>query len=549
MKNDNMLIENIRNGFNQIIQYEKNKGELHSRAEEDAKSFAKYLEGQTIYTKEKLKEVIQKINYETLQADSKYNDCQDLEFWRGVDDFGSSVCLTSDDGVDILEGYEPVVIGRYDNYVSPTDSERILEAKNKNSIKIDIQKFPISLLGYYEYKFNETALFYAWLAYIWQEIEGFGCGLRVKTIQNNSIAIFSLNDFLDGDFSAFAEYNNSLKVERFFPRDLSIVELYQRASQTGYPFNPYKNYWRYFEKENEFMEIVTYEFSTGIRSGKLSERISADVKQIIKHESSKSSLMYLTDFTNRMIFESWEEKLRPLEMPLQMNKEAFDFEIWTGVNWSFQHNNVVSEQNLREFEKKHRIKLPVSFFHYTRMLNGRQYNSYSMYFPINELYTVEVKKFYHYDELSEIAEFTIPKNPNYLWIGELKDFRKFGICIDEEGQHFEKIVIEKDDDVEICDYSFAKFTKYAQSRPVQPELFAAEENDINFLRKRLDEGWDYNTEYSYQYAVNQAAEFNSHEALELLLKAGARLENKNYRSMTWYYDENTMEILDKYQKE
>lgn len=376
--------------------------------------------------------------------------------------------------------------------------------------------------------------------------------LRAKTVQNSSIETFSLNDYLDSDFSSFVYHNHEEKPQRltnFFPRKLSLIELYLRASQTGYPFNPYWNYWRYFEKGNQFMEIVTYEFSTGIRQGTLAERQTAKVNQFIKHESSGNALKHITAFTNQMIFEGWEEKLRPIGMPTKMHQDAYDFDIWTGINWSKEQTNILPRERVEYFEDKFGIELPNSYFHYLRLFNGRQYNSYHMHFPINDLYTIQVKKFYTIDELKEFNEGTLNKNSPHLWIGELVDARMLGISIDKKSSYYGQVVIAKNGNIEIGDYTFEKFVKYAQGSPKQPEIFAAEENDTEFLRKRLSEGWDYNTGYDYGTAVDHAAQSHSHEALELLLKVGARLRYTKYREMPYYYDEKTMELLDKYQKD
>ena len=551
MTNTN-LTESLEKGFDEIIRYHKDKGELHQRTERDVRFFVSYLLKQTDNTKLRLEDVIKKINYETIKSDGQYKVWPELEFWRGVDDFGSSVALNYDGGVDILDDEEPVVIGRYDNLKTPSDTERLRISKDRSSVKIDIEKYPISQIGYYEYRFNETALFYAWIAYLWQEVEGYKCGIKTKTIQNNSINTFSLNDFLDGDFSSFVESDYGEKPPRlanFFPRKLSLIELYLRATQTGYPFNPYKNYWRYFEKGNQFTEIVHYEFSTGIRTGKLLEKKSAEVNQIIKHDNSKASLKYITDFTNQMIFEGWEEKLRPIGMPTSMHPDAYDFEIWTGIHWTKEQSNILPKAALKAFEDKHGIDLPNSFFHYLRLLDGRQYNSHNMYFPINDLYTIKVKKFHTLVELNKLAATTITKDPNNLWIGELQNEKKLGIVIDTQSENYGRIVLDENGEIEICDYTFEKFAKYSQGSPTQPEIFAAEENDADFLSKRISEGWDYNTSYSYQNAVTQAAENNAHEALEILMEAGARLRHNKHREMPHTYDKKTMEILDKYQKD
>lgn len=535
--------------FESIIQYFIERGELHERAVRDIRSFASYLENQTEYTKSKLKEVIQRFNYDTIKPDE--NDCYpQLEFWRGVDDFGSTLGLDYDGGVFNVDDIGDIVKGQYGNQ-SPTDAEQINSRKARTAVKIDTQKFPLSLLGYYEYKFSTTALYYTWMAHLWQEVEGYRCGLKVMTIQNNSIARFSLNDFLDDDFSAFMESDcgeKPPKIEAFFSKKLSIIELFLRASQIGYPFNPYQNYWRYFEKGNQFQEIVTYEFVTGIRSGNLSEHRTAQVVQTKKHGNPKAALMTLTNFTNQAIHDGWEEKLRPLGLPRKMHDQAYDFSFWTGLAWfsGDEQKNRKRKEDIEAFESKHGIKFPDELAQYLRLFNGRQYNKHKIYFPIDDLYTVGIQKFFTLTELDESAAEMLSKNPKFLWIGLLKDYSYVGVCIQTDDKDYGKIVISKDNNARICDYSFGKFAQYAQGTPVQPEIFAAQENDTDFLKKRLEEGWDSATIYHYQNALSEAAEHNAHEALELLLQHGARLKHKNHRTMTWSYDEKTMDLLDKY---
>jgi len=539
--------------FESIIQYFIEKGELHERAAYDVRLFATFLENQTKYTQLRLQEVITQFNHQTLQPTqiSGQNNFPHLEFWRGVDDFKSTVGLSYDGAVDILSNLEPVVKSQFDNAVTTPDAERIVELKARMSIKIDLHKYPISLLGYYDYKFNSTALFYAWMAYLWQEVEGYQCGLKVKTVQNNSIEQFSLNDFLDGDFSKFTDLNYDDKpvpLEQYFPRNLTLTELFLRACQIGYPFNPYKNYWRYFEKEDEFTEIVTYECATGIRFGKLAARLTAEVGQIKQHENPKAALLYLTDFTDQAIFNGWEEKFRPHDLPEKMHDTAYNFEFWTGIFWydGDEKKNKLKAETIHKFEENHSIKLPPAFFHYLRLFNGRQYNSHNLHFPVNDWYTVEIKKFYTLGELNNLITASLSVNPNFLRIGVLENGEFLSICVQSESRDYGKVAIEKEESIQIYDYSFEKFAQYAQSSPVQPEIFAAQENNLSFLKKRLAEGWDFNTEYSYQDAVNAAAEHNSYEVLEFLLQHGARIRTKNHRDMSWVYDERTMDLLDKY---
>ena len=128
----------------------------------------------------------------------------------------------------------------------------------------------------------------------------------------------------------------------------------------------------------------------------------------------------------------------------------------------------------------------------------------------------------------------------------LQRFNHDTIDVERDKGHYGKVAIKEKDSIRICDYSFEKFARYAQDQPMQPEIFSAQTNDIAFLRKRIAEGWDFNTNYHYLDALGQAAEYNAHEALELLLQNGARPHNRYHREKPWEYDEKTMDLLDQY---
>ena len=566
MNTEKTMKESLEFGFDEIIQYHVSKGELHSRSEMKIRSFVNDLLKQTESSKNRLIEIIDRLNDRTIKPIDQYGPWPVLQLWRGSGTYGTTVELRNSE-INILEENDTAILDMLNGSETISDSLRIKAAKEKHEVKINLDNYPISLLGYYhEYKIDETAFYLAWISYLWQEVEGHRCGISAVAIENNSTRIFSLNDFLNGNFSTFQQSINhairNYRINRrkgiipvqpntsssYFPRKLSLVELYLRASQKEYPYNPFENYWRYFEKEGKFTEIVTYEFETSIRSGIINDRISQSAEQVIKHGDCQSAIRHLTQFTNQMIFEGWQEKLRPLNMSFKMREETFDYHIWTRVKSMYQLYSITSK-SVDEFEIKHGIKLPRSFYHYIRIFNGRQYNSQDMNFPIDKLYTVHVEKFYTIDELDKISTSLVKKNPNHLWIGELSDERLIGIVVDVNSKLYNRIIISEGENIDTCEYTFDISAKYSQGSPKQPEIFAAEENDSIFLKQRIDEGWDFNKSYKHQTAIRQAAEYNSHEALEVLLEAGARMKTNNHREKTYIYDKRTMDILDRYHRD
>lgn len=534
--------------FEEIIQYLLESGQIHIREAHDYRFFIEELESQTELAKKRLLAALEKFNYETIEPRGAYQYFPFWELGRGSGDFETSVMLDWNGGIESLEDLK--ILERPSSKWD-VDEFRIFQAekiRKHKELKIDHSVFPVSRLEVYSGFRYQQAIYLSWVSSIWQEIEGQRkSGMKAKTCENNSAATFSLNDFLDYDFSKFMEGDYGTKPPRlgpYFPRKLTITELFMRASQTGFPFNPYKNYWRYFEKNGHFKEIVTWDSATGIREGNFSEKMTARVGQIIQHENPKTALLQLTEFTNRAIFDGWEEKLRPIGLPEKMHVQAFDFEYWTGIN-RYDRENRLTPKAIEGFAARHDLRLPKAFAEFLRLFGGKTSGNY----PINDLYNLKVKQFFTLAELESIAIPAMQNSPGWLPIAPLEADGFWALGIDQTDAFFGKTaIIRADGQVDVCDYSFEKSARFAQGDPVQPEIFAAQENDAAFLKKRLAEGWDATTSYAYKTAIEEAAEHNAHDALEVLLQAGMRLRHPNHREFAWRYDEKTMDILDGYSK-
>ena len=202
----------------------------------------------------------------------------------------------------------------------------------------------------------------------------------------------------------------------------------------------------------------------------MSENKTANVTDIQQHENPKVALKYLFDFTNRAIHDGWEEKLRPLGLPDKMHENAFDFHLLTGVSHfeTREKPNRLKAEEIRQFELKHKLKLPDALAQYLRILNGRQNNRHDMKFPVDDLTKVTVNKFHTLKELGDAASLTIQRRPDILWIGTLSEEALIGVCVQSSDNKtgaektFGKMAINKDGQVSICDYSFDKFARYAQ---------------------------------------------------------------------------------------
>ncbi len=543
------LHNSVRDGFNEIIAYHTTNRELHARAAHQFRAMTSIFVEETRYTFDRLRHIISKYNYDTTEPDQRTGVWPDLEFWTDAGDVGCSVALNYGGDVDILHE-EPQVVRNRNTYTSSvSEADRLAYAKAQQAIKIDTKQFPISHLGYYADRTDHSAIFYAWIAWLWQEVEGHRCELFVRTVENSSIERFSINDFLRNALSRFdhSTYEGRPpRLKQVFWRKLTLQELYIRASLTAYPFNPYQTFWRYLERGEDYIEIGAYANKTGVRSGKIGEQHLSPLGALLNNVKSAATISHIIRFVDARIAEGWEEKLRPTHRPLRLHNEAYSFGLWTGISWHADQECAIRAERVKELEARLGVRLPLSYFTFLKLLNGRQHNTYHRYFPVDHLYTVLIKKFFNIDELGAFAQTgKAMAAEGILRIGMIEGGKELGLVVKEAIHGYGQMAIVHDDHVELCAYPFEIFIHYAQSSPVQPEIFAAEENDVAFLRKRLSDGWDCTSVYSYQTAVRQAAEHNAHEALELLLASGANLGHYQHRDMGYQYDERTMEILDK----
>ncbi len=547
-------IKKLENEFEQIIRYHVEGNILHARSENRGRCFVKFLLDQTNTTAEKLKKLILQHNYKTYIESNNYTIWPQLEIWRGTDDYGSSVGIPMDDGnIDWLEEGQHVILNQRHDGI-PSNEERRSVYQNLKNLIINQKLFPISTWPYYENLFDETSLFYAWIGYLWQEIEGWECGLKVYTIENNSIAMFLLNDFLREDFSSINTNNLETSPKyfgRYFHRNLSLIELFLRANQNGYPFSPYKNYWRYFEKDSLYYEMCFYNFQIGYRQGIKETQSKDGFYKISKVNSSKDALIEITEQTNALLFDGWHEQFRPIDRCNMFDNTSFEYSLWTGISWKEGKYNKseITTERLISFENKFNLKLPPSYFYFILRLNAQLLNGYQNNFPINKYDTVNVKEFYNYKKLLQVTIKTIKNDNNYIWIGETIDEKVLGLIINYENKLYGHIVLAEDGKIEAHENKFEEFIKFGQSFPSRPELIAAQQNDLEFLKQRILSGWDVNTIYDgYNSVIQEATLYNSHEAIEFLLAHGAKMKDSFHRDRPHFYDSKTMEILDKYSK-
>jgi len=132
-----------------------------------------------------------------------------LEFWRGSGDYTVAVSLADETGVYNIDTEFGCFISDW-NY----ENVQIMDDESDNTLFYIIR----------------DAMFYTWLAYLWQTIKGDETLLTLKVIENNSSTRFSLNDYAWEDLSNFTDFRESPSVtEKYFNRELLLTEIYSRA--------------------------------------------------------------------------------------------------------------------------------------------------------------------------------------------------------------------------------------------------------------------------------------------------------------------------------
>jgi len=172
----------------------------------------------SIYSKtvETLSKVKGKYSFETIRQHFNFNKNENweihLEFVTGVGlDYSIIVCLNMRGGVD-----------------DDKEFGRIIEM-------MDFRKIPWDTFSDEEsdmYCEISERMFYTWLAFIWQEINGFETGLKVSIAEGSAAQFFSLVDFSWDGISDYLEFDESPKrVKKLYEKKLSLIEIYRRTEK------------------------------------------------------------------------------------------------------------------------------------------------------------------------------------------------------------------------------------------------------------------------------------------------------------------------------
>jgi hypothetical protein len=475
-----------------------------------------------------------------------------LCFFRGSGDYELYVRLNIDGGITGIDEEFGVI----NKVFQPSNTDF---AKNQQ-IQVNLEQFPISMFQYYEgiaYGII-SRIYFTWLASVWQEVGGNNCGLTTQITENNSCSSFYLNDFSWDDLSNYSEYDGKPKrIDNLFIRNLSVEEIFIRVGFKTYPVNPYKYFWRYFEKDGYFWEIACYSNQIGKRKGKIEDfkyRKFYEIYSFDKIDNSayyvlKNTLLNIKHFADELINDGWNEKLRPMDFDLPLNEETIETDFHSGTSWFYnEYDNRLNKYEIFDFERRNNIELPNQFKKYLQLFNGRQYNEHCLVFPIDNLNCLRVKKFYNINEL-DIEIKTLIDN-KYLRIGEISEQSFLLINVLKSDNEFGYVAISYQENITNLNKDFGVFVKHVfHAVGYNQDQYHAKENNVSYFKQKIEMGYDFSKDDYYESPADLAAENFAHETLDLLLEHGAYFRNmEHYKDMTWQYDVKAMEILDKYFK-
>lgn len=406
--------------FKDIFDYYEKEGMIHPLLRYSLEGRVKYLESQKEFVRREMMKIIEIYNFHNLKnITNDINQVFQIEFFKGVDDFtlwfGLNAVLDYDYDNPVFkdEGYESndeqLTDEKYEELSRKYEEQ---DAKHKRDFAISAIDSKIYRPIYYSY-FIETLnwyfsarLTYTWLAYQWQEVGGCEIGMRVGTLENNSVTRFSFNDFSFDDLSKYSCRDEPIKefVQPAFPRKLSLIEIFIRTGIKERPTHLFCNHWRYFEKENEFIEIGIYANKSKIRKGKIKEPRFLEEEEIKNHIekyawSNEITLKYLINFSNQKINEGWEEKLRPLSFPKRIYDLAIDF---PHQRWTRRGNYEEILMLINVMEEEDDIVFSNSFKAFLSYLNVDIPNWF--FFPINDVEKEQVEQFYSFEKISSFIK-------------------------------------------------------------------------------------------------------------------------------------------------
>ena len=259
-----------------IIDFELHESQFKKEVLTHCGELIEYYESNKEVIIEKFNEVLNKYNFQTIKKFSpECNEYPQVTLFRFDYSFTFYPLITYESGFDEIDDeigiiVEEAKIDTHDEKLSDDDNNYIF-------------------LKTHHYHHHIVVTF---LASIWQEIEGHKSGIVVKIFHDDVCREFFFNDFAWDELSNYLFYNDLSKpLGRYFNKNLSIFELFQRSFNNTFKFNPYINRWRLFSNDNDSFEIVTYGHETGQRTFGASQTKKA--LKILQHKDVLDALKYV----------------------------------------------------------------------------------------------------------------------------------------------------------------------------------------------------------------------------------------------------------------
>jgi hypothetical protein len=235
-------------------------------------------------TKIKLSLIRDKYTYENfIKIRDKTSNDVGLEFWKDGDDYGLTPAMREHD----------------------IDRDFLLSVPNLHG-NVDYEgyeSFDDECYGVLD------RLFYSWISYLWQEVEGKECGIPVYTWENGSALMFCFNDFLDNQYSEFMEGEDKRINASPFTRKLSLEEIYVKAGLTHH-LRLINDVHFFLEKDRNVIYLTSHNNRTIFKENEtILENITHLPTKDHHDDSQLVAIKYLIHKSNELINDNWKLKI------------------------------------------------------------------------------------------------------------------------------------------------------------------------------------------------------------------------------------------------
>ena len=329
----------------------------------------KYLASRTPDLQVTLRRIIEGIKDKTLLKNQQANIAE-IEFYHGVDelDFWLKIIDENHKLIEHEFGEEHIF-----KFYSPKIKYPSLDYKFVYPEDIDVY---YEDERYYRMLTEKHLEFFFWFSKNWMECEGHHIGYLTRTLENSIIRVFNLNKLIWGD--------NNHPIQNTYPyplkRNLTDYELRRRIGLEDNQNHHTK--WRYFEKENEFIEFGYFSFEYYTRTG------LKTTFENTPYEKIKFAKNEFTEKIDGLLNAGFEEKRRPSLTPL-VSPTIHDWKIWC-----YPQESIIPIDEIEKLEKFLNIKLPKTYRKFITTNTLQNFEKNKPHFPIALENWREIEKYF-----------------------------------------------------------------------------------------------------------------------------------------------------------